>query len=162
MSRRAWAVAMPSLSSATGWVLGAGAGLGLFPVAPATAASLAAVLIYGFAPLPEDSYGLFILIGAGFLVGVWAVGTLVTKEDPDPKLAVWDEFIGMWVTCLFLPKDPEWLAAAFICFRVLDVLKPWPIRRFERLPGGWGIMADDLAAGIAGAAALNVIYRVGF
>ena len=73
---------MASLSSATGWVLGAGAGLGLFPVAPATAASLAAVLIYGFSPLPEDSYGLFILIGAGFLVGVWAVGTLVTKEDP--------------------------------------------------------------------------------
>ena len=73
---------MPSLSSAAGWVIGAGAGLGLFPVAPATAASLAAVLIYGFSPLPEDSYGLFILIGAGFLVGVWAVGTLVTKEDP--------------------------------------------------------------------------------
>ena len=141
---------MPSLSSATGWVLGAGAGLGLFPVAPATAASLAAVLIYGFSPLPEDSYGLFILIGAGFLVGVWAVGTLVTKEDlclspPAP----WDESPpGMWVTCLFLPKTWEWLAAAFICFRVLDVLKPWPIRRFERLPGGWGIMAGR--PGLAG------------
>ena len=88
------------------------------------------------------------------------MGTLVTKEDPDPKLAVWDEFIGMWVTCLFLPKELPWLAAAFICFRVLDVLKPWPIRRFERLPGGWGIMADDLAAGIAGAAALNLIYHM--
>ena len=82
MSRRARAVAMPSLSSATGWVLGAGAGLGLFPVAPATAASLAAVLVYGFSPLPEDSYGLFILVGAGFLAGVWAVGTLMSKEDP--------------------------------------------------------------------------------
>ena len=153
---------MPSFRSAAGWVLGAGAGLGLFPVAPATAASLAAALIYGFSPLPEDSYGLFILVGTGFLAGVWAVGTLVSKEDPDPKLAVWDEFIGMWVTCLFLPKTLPWLAAAFICFRVLDILKPWPIRRFERLPGGWGIMADDLAAGIAGAAALNVVYRVWF
>ena len=153
---------MPSLPSAAGWVIGAGAGLGLFPVAPATAASLAAVLIYGFSPLPEDSYGLFILVGAGFFAGVWAVGTLVTKEDPDPKPAVWDEFIGMWVTCLFLPKELPWLAAAFICFRVLDILKPWPIRRFERLPGGWGIMADDLAAGIAGAAALNMIYRIWF
>ena len=153
---------MARLAKGLGWVLGAGAGTGLFPVAPATAASLAAVLVYGFSPLPEDSYGLFILVGAGFLAGVWAVGTLMSEEDHDPKLAVWDEFVGMWVTCLLLPKTLPWLAAAFVCFRVLDILKPWPIRRFERLPGGWGIMADDLAAGIAGAAALNLIYRVWF
>ena len=57
MSLRARDVPMPSLSSATGWVLGTGSGLGLFPVAPATAASLAAVLVYGFSPLPKTPTG---------------------------------------------------------------------------------------------------------
>ena len=142
--------------------LGAGAGTGLFPVAPATAASLAAVVIYGFSPIAEDSLGLYLLVGLGFLVGVWATGSLITPNDPDPKTAVWDEFIGMWVTCLLLPKTLPWMAAAFVLFRVLDVLKPWPVRRFERLPRGWGIMADDLAAGVLGALALNVVYRVAF
>ena len=142
--------------------LGAGAGIGLFPVAPATAASLAAVVIYGFSPIAEDSLGLYLLVGLGFLVGVWATGSLITPNDPDPKTAVWDEFIGMWVTCLLLPKTLPWMAAAFVLFRVLDVLKPWPVRRFERLPRGWGIMADDLAAGVLGALALNVVYRLAF
>ena len=53
-----------------------------------------------------------------------------------------------------------WLAAAFLLFRVLDVLKPWPIRQYERLPGGYGIMADDVAAGVLGAAVLNLVYRL--
>jgi phosphatidylglycerophosphatase A len=61
----------------------------------------------------------------------------------------------MWTTCLFLPKTFPWLIVAFFCFRTLDVLKPWPIRRLERLPGGVGIMADDLLAGLYGAALLN-------
>ena len=82
---------------------------------------------------------------------------LTSPNNPDPKEAVWDEYVGMWATCLLLPKTLPWMAAAFVCFRVLDIWKPWPIRRLERLPGGLGIMADDLLAGIAGAAALNVV-----
>ena len=139
------------------WALGSGLGSGLTPVAPATAGSLLAVVIYYFAPISEDSPALYALIGAGFLVGVWATGSLVSSTDPDPKLAVWDEFVGMWATCLLLPKTIPWIAAAFLCFRVLDVLKPWPIRRLERLPGGLGIMSDDLLAGLYGAAILNGI-----
>ena len=123
---------------------------------------MAAVVIYWFSPLAEDSLGLYLLVGLGFLVGVWATGSLITPNDPDPKTAVWDEFIGMWVTCLLLPKTLPWMAAAFVLFRVLDVLKPWPVRRFERLPRGWGIMADDLAAGVLGALALNAVYRLAF
>jgi phosphatidylglycerophosphatase A len=86
---------------------------------------------------------------------VWATGRLVTASDPDPKLAVWDEFVGMWATCLLSPKTVPWMAAAFLCFRILDVVKPWPVRRLERLPGGWGIMSDDLLAGLYGAVLLN-------
>jgi len=145
-----------------GWAMGTGLGIGLTPIAPATWASLAAVLLYGFSPLAEDSYGFFLLCGLGFLVGIWACQTLITEADHDPSRAVWDEFVGLWVTCLFLPKTLPWLAAAFVVFRVLDILKPFPIRRFERLPGGLGIMADDLAAGAVGAVGLNVVYRAFF
>ncbi len=153
---------MSALESRVGWVFGTGLGTGLFPVAPATFAALAAILIYGFAPLPEDSFGFYLLIGLGFFLGVWATGTLLQPDDLDPSRAVWDEFIGMWATCLLLPKTLPWLLAAFFVFRVLDIVKPWPIRKFERFPSGWGIMADDLAAGVMGATALNIIHRAAF
>ena len=137
------------------WLVGTGFGSGLAPVAPGTVASLAALVVYFFAPIGEDSVALYLLVGGGFLVGIWATGTLTTSAVHDPKCAVWDEFVGMWATCLLLPKSLPWMAAAFICFRVLDVTKPWPIRRLERLPRGQGIMADDLLAGLFGALLLN-------
>ena len=142
-----------------GWIVGTGIGLGLAPFAPATVASLAALLVYKFLPFEGDSTGFLLLCTIGSLVGIWACHTMITESDHDPQRAVWDEVAGMWITCLFLPKTLPWLAAAFVVFRVLDIAKPWPIRRFEGLPGGLGIMADDLAAGIAGAVGLNVVYR---
>lgn len=137
------------------WLVATGFGSGLAPVAPATVASAVALGIYYLIPISGASPVLYLLIGGGFLLGVAATWTLVTDADHDPRRAVWDEFVGMWTTCLWLPKELPWLAAAFCCFRVLDITKPWPIRRLERLPGGLGIMADDLAAGIVGAALLN-------
>lgn len=148
------------LSQSAGWLIGTALGLGLFPVAPATLASLAAVAVYAPLPIGGDSPAFIALIAASLAIGPWACNTLSRPDDPDPKRAVWDEVAGVWLTCLFLPKTLPWLAAAFIVFRALDVLKPWPIRRFERLPGGWGIMADDVAAGLLGAAALNLVYRL--
>ena len=153
---------MASLMSRVGWAMGTGIGIGLAPFAPATWASLVAVLIYGFSPLDQDSIGFFLLCGIGFLVGIWACQTLITETDHDPKRGVWDEFAGMWITCLFLPKTFVWLALAFLVFRILDIWKPWPIRKFEALPGGLGIMADDVAAGVVGAVGLNVVYQVFF
>ena len=140
------------------WLIGTGLGTGLAPIAPATAGSLAALLVYWATPFEGASYGLTLMILVGFPLGVWACGRLIGPDDPDPRRAVWDEFVGMWVTCLLLPKTLPWLAAAFCCFRVLDIWKPWPIRRLERLPGGLGIMADDLLAGAYGAALLNGIF----
>lgn len=100
---------------------------------------------------------LLALAAGGFIVGVWATGRMSTDDNPDPGAAVWDEFVGMWLALLPLAGrnwdgqygwDIGWLAAAFIVFRCFDVLKPWPCRRLERLPGGWGIMLDDVAAGV--------------
>ena len=146
---------------AVGWIFGTALGLGLFPVAPATLASLVAVAVYYPLPMDGDSPAFIALIAASLAIGPWACNTLTTDDDPDPKRAVWDEVAGVWLTCLFLPKTLPWLAAAFVMFRVLDVLKPWPIRSYERLPGGWGIMADDVAAGVIGACLLNLVYRLG-
>ena len=150
---------MSGFMSRCGLVVGTGIGLGLAPIAPATVASLAALLLYSFSPLDGNSTGFFILCTLGFLLGIWACQTMVTASDQDPKTAVWDEVAGMWITCLLLPKTLPWLVSAFLVFRILDIWKPWPIRKFERLPGGLGIMADDLVAGVVGAAGLNVVYR---
>ena len=146
---------LTAASDRVAWVIGSGFGSGLAPLAPATAGALAALLSYAFVPIAGDSTALYALITGGFLVGVWATGRMTSDADPDPQRAVWDEFVGMWATCLLLPKTLPWLAAAFLLFRVLDIAKPWPIRRLERLHGGLGIMADDLLAGLYGAAILN-------
>ncbi len=145
--------------NALGRFIGIGFGTGLSPVAPGTAGSLAAVVLYYLLPLPDPAAERYLLVGliaVGFPLGVWATGLLVTAQEPDPGRAVWDEFVGMWTTCLLLPRDELGLAAAFLCFRFFDIVKPWPARRLERLHGGWGIMADDLAAGIYGTILLNV------
>ena len=144
------------------WLFATGLGSGLAPFAPATVASIIALACYYVVPISGDSPALYLLIGLGFLLGVWATGTLVRPTELDPPQAVWDEVIGMWATCLLLPKTIPWMAAAFVCFRLLDIVKPFPINRLERLPRGMGIMADDLVAGLVGAAALNLVRLVFF
>ncbi len=122
---------------------------GAFPVAPGTFASLAAALVYKF--------GLFRLSGplqAAWIVVVFFVGVAAASVHArelgrtDPRPIVVDEACGQWIACFLVP--PAWapVVAAFLLFRVFDILKPFPIRRLERLPGGWGIMADDVLAGI--------------
>lgn len=66
---------------------------------------------------------------------------------PDPSIVVIDEIVGMWIALFLVPKGVVAYALAFVLFRVFDVLKPQPARALERLPGGWGIMLDDVVAG---------------
>ena len=140
-----------------GITIGSGFGSGLSPVMSGTAGSLLAIIIYIASPIESDSLWAIAIIMLGIILGIWACNTLVTELDKDPKKAVWDEFIGMWITCLFLPKETLWLIAAFICFRVLDITKPYPARKLEGLHGGLGIMADDILVGIYGVIILNII-----
>ena len=74
----------------------------------------------------------------------------------DPGIVVVDEVLGQWVTLLALPFTPATAALGFLLFRAMDIVKPWPARDLERLPGGWGIMADDVAAGVYAHLALRV------
>ncbi len=149
-----------SWSDRIAWFIGSGLGCGLSPLAPGSVGSLgAAVILYALSfAVPvgwfdwQGAAVAGILSAAGLAIGVWATGRMSTAENPDPGSATWDEFVGMWLTCLLIPFGSlVWLAAAFVVFRAFDVVKPWPCRRLEGLHGGWGIMLDDVGAGVWGA-----------
>jgi phosphatidylglycerophosphatase A len=140
--------ARPGALSSLAMALATGLGSGYSPVVPGTAGSLVGLLL--FLPVQRlPPAGLVaataILILAGF-VSAGHVARLVGIEDPG--IVVIDEVAGMWVSLLFLPLTPVTAVAAFVIFRIFDVVKPFPARRFEDLPGGFGIMCDDLMAGV--------------
>ena len=99
----------------------------------------------------------------GVTVALFLLGTLAATHVAnrlglkDPGIVVVDEVVGQWVSLLLLPLTPVTMVCGFLLFRLLDVVKPWPARDFERLPDGWGIMADDVMAGIYA----NLLVRVG-
>lgn len=124
---------------------------GYFPVAPGTVGSALGVALFWLMHGLNSSLLLFI-ISAGFFVGVWAASQTEKQTGiTDNGIIVIDEIIGVWLTLLGAGTDLKWLAIGFIIFRLFDILKPFPIRKFESLPGGWGVMLDDVGAGIYGA-----------
>jgi phosphatidylglycerophosphatase A len=145
-----------------------GLGSGRWPfVAPATVGTFAALIVYWLLDLAifngeGDSVWLFVLIIAVTAAGIWATDYIDSDEDHDPKRGVIDEWVGVWVTVLFLPVTWPWMIAGFFMFRALDILKPLGVRRVEAWPGGWGIMFDDIAAGVVGAVILNTVRLVFF
>ncbi len=145
------------------WIATCG-GVGYFPIAPGTAGSavgLAIVAGAGRLPLarPWATAALAGMAGVLFALGVWAAGEAEKyfgRTDPGP--VVIDEVVGQMITLLVRPSAPwKWLVAGFVLFRVFDVLKPFPAGRAERLPGGLGIMLDDVVAGAYSLAALAVL-----
>ncbi len=136
-----------------------GFGTGLAPKAPGTVGSLPGILLFW---LTQD-YGLLPQLGmaaAGFVFGIWLCGQSARKIGVhDHGGIVWDEIVGMYLTLLAAPPGAAGWLAAFVLFRVFDILKPWPIRDLDhRLRGGLGIMLDDLVAALY-AALLLVFYR---
>jgi phosphatidylglycerophosphatase A len=81
-------------------------------------------------------------------VGYWAVSKIDLTAQKDPRYIVIDEACGMMVALMGLPLNWMTLVAGFLLFRLFDIVKPFPIRRLERLPGYWGILFDDLGAGL--------------
>ena len=136
-------------------------GVGLVPLAPGTAGSLVAVLSYK-AALHSLAWPLYLLLVAVlFSVGAGAAARHAEELGrPDPGRIVVDEVCGQLIACAFLPANWISVAVAFALFRFFDIIKPWPIRRLERLPGGWGIMADDVAAGVYAHLLLRVFLLV--
>lgn len=126
---------------------------GYFPVAPGTVGSAVGVALFWLIPNRNPAL-LFSIIGAGFFLGVWAASQVENQTGiTDNGIIVIDEIIGVWVTLLGAGTDLKWLAIGFIIFRLFDILKPFPVRKLEALPKGWGVMLDDVGAGIYGAIA---------
>lgn len=120
---------------------------GYSPIAPGTAGSLAGLALY-LIPGFEGPLAFPLLIILIFAIGVFSAAALERLVGEDPPVVVIDEIVGMWVSLLLLPKTLPVIAAAFLLFRFYDIVKPPPARQLERLRNGWGIMLDDVAAGL--------------
>ncbi len=134
-----------------------GLGLGLSPVAPGTIGSLLAIPLWlAISRFPTVIY---ILSCLGFaMASVWIAGRAAgIMAEKDPSRVVIDEIVGMLVALQGLYPYPLTLLGTFVLFRFFDIIKPFPVKQMERLPGGFGIVMDDVAAGILA----NVIWRTG-
>jgi phosphatidylglycerophosphatase A len=131
--------------------------LGLSPFAPGTLGAMAA--IPAAALLGDGHPWRWAAAIAGLSIAGFAAVAfhLRAREEADPRDVVVDETLGCLIAAAFVPCDPVWIAAAFVGFRALDILKPWPIGAIdERVHGAFGVLADDVAAGVlaGGCAAL--------
>jgi len=143
-------------------------GCGLLPKIPGTWGTLgAAIPAWALVTYWPGARPNWLLLCAGWVVAASIVTVLLTPlveaEDgvKDPQTIVTDEVAGYWAT-LALARHPDatTVVLAFFLFRFLDVVKPWPACRFERLPSGWGVLCDDVMSGIYGAAILWGLDRV--
>lgn len=143
-------------------------GLGYCPFASGTAGSLGgvalALLAWRFAPTPWIreallASGILLFSAMTLRYGPWAEKAFGRK---DPSQAVSDEVAGFLLSVLLLPPAPLWLTLllGFLLFRLFDIWKPGPLRGWQALPGGWGILADDLGAGLLANGVLQALLRV--
>ncbi len=147
-------------------------GLGWLPVAPGTWGSLPpamlfALMCYFGSAAAAISITMAVLALVGSVVCIkFAPAIVAATDEADPREVVADEFSGQAVTFLFIAAVPIsniWVTGllGFLLFRFFDILKPWPIRKFEKLPKGWGILSDDLMAGVYAGIALLFCLRIG-
>ncbi len=136
--------------------LALGFGSGLAPKAPGTFGTLAAIPLYLLlSGLESWLYAVVTLVAA--IAGFWICGQSAKRLNVhDHPAIVWDEIVGYLITMFMLPDSLEWVVAGFVLFRFFDILKPWPISWLDRhLKGGFGIMVDDIVAGLFSLAILQ-------
>lgn len=123
-------------------------GISFFPVAPGTFTSVVAVFCYYFLPALHNPLLLFSLVLLCSGVGIWAGGVMEEQYGNDPSIVTIDELAGQWLALVALPEGALPLLLSLAFFRLFDIAKPGPVDALQRLPGGWGIMLDDLLAGL--------------
>lgn len=96
-----------------------------------------------------------------FFWGVRVAERMEAYYGPDPAEVTVDEVVGQWITVLFLPKSLELMIAGFLLFRIFDIIKPFPARRFDRRRGGYAIMMDDVVAGVYANLVLQAAHALG-
>lgn len=153
-------------------------GLGRLPVAPGTWGSLPSALVFGLMCSMNAPPVAISIVMAGFVLAgsvacvVFAPAVIAATGKNDPSEVVADELAGQAVTFLissFLATGAAspgkiWITAlaGFVLFRIFDISKPWPISRLEKLPAGWGILADDLLAGVFAWVVLQIFIKLFF
>ena len=129
-------------------ILGSALYTGFAPVASGTAGSLAALILYWIIPGFSSWYFLLPAALLFFLAGIPTASRMQRFYGPDPSEVVLDEVVGMWIALVFVP--PVWYLSvlSFLVFRFFDIVKPQPARYFDRIESGFGIMMDDVVAGL--------------
>ncbi|MDA2919030.1 phosphatidylglycerophosphatase A [Desulfobacterota bacterium AH_259_B03_O07] len=134
--------------------------LGYSPFAPGTVGTLGAIVLYYFLFFFSDLAYLFFTI-LFIIFSIWISNEASSaRKDPDPGWVVIDEVCGYLVTMFLIPYSITNIFLGFLFFRFFDILKPPPIRRFESLPGGLGIVTDDVIAGIYANIILQILNNV--
>jgi phosphatidylglycerophosphatase A len=136
-----------------------GFGSGLAKYAPGTFGTLVAIPLYlAISALPAWLYAVTVV--AAFALGVWICDTVSRDLGVhDHGGIVFDEFVGFWITMFLVPPSAPAVLAGFVLFRLFDIWKPGPIRWCDRnVQGGFGIMVDDVAAGVVACAALHLLW----
>lgn len=128
-------------------IIGSGFYTGFIPKASGTFASALAFVIF-LIPGFENPTFLMLLISMSIVIGVKIADKFESEYGKDPHQFTLDEFIGSWITLLFIPKKIWFLIPAFILWRLFDIYKPFPAKNVELIKGGWGVILDDVVSGI--------------
>ena len=140
-------------------LIGSGFYTGYIPFASGTWGSLAALIIY-LIPGFEKPAIIIPAIVLFTILGIFTGNKFDVIYGKDPAECTVDEVVGMWISLLFLPKTFLVVTAAFISWRVFDIIKPFPAKQLESLKGGVGIMIDDIVAGFYSLLLLHLILYI--
>ena len=136
------------------YLFATGFGVGNISPMPGTYGSLLGAALFLLVPVNQFSIKIAAILIV-ILFGAYAASIIEMETGvTDNNIIVIDEIAGMWITLLFVPMQLWWIISAIVLFRILDIVKPYPIKKIERLKGGYGVMLDDIAAGIYAGIAL--------
>jgi phosphatidylglycerophosphatase A len=135
-------------------LIGSGLFTGFIPVASGTFGSFAGLIIY-YIPGFEKPAVIIPAIVIFYIYGVYLGNKFEKIYGKDPSECTIDEIVGMWISLLFLPKSIVISLTAFIIWRIMDIIKPYPARKLESIKGGTGIMIDDVISGLY---ALGIVH----
>ncbi len=141
-------------------LLATGFFMGKIPFMPGTFGSLVAIPV-GYLCTFLPFYAGWIVLGAVFFIGVYVAGRYSTITGiEDPSCVVIDEVAGLLLFYLIFPFKPVYIIAGFILFRFFDILKPFPVSFFDNIKNGWGIMLDDIAAGLYAVLVWFIVLKI--
>ncbi len=142
------------------YLIATGFGVGKIPFMPGTMGSVLGMSVFHLNPIKSITLNMAILV---VLIVVGAFSSLIierTTEQEDNQIIVIDEIAGVWLTLLFIPKGIWWPFVGLILFRLFDIWKPFPIRKLEKVKYGYGVMLDDLLAGLYAGFSILLISQI--